>query len=486
MKTVISAVFIFSLNLYVIAVDLSDFHLACGLLTEQRYEEAGEIYRKFIDGNPDALLVSAAKWNLASLEMEINKDYYQASQLFKSIIQDSCNVSWQIYSYEALGQCHEILKNWQEAAECYQQLFLKMQGTSVEYFAEQRMGEIKRRLFNCYQQMNNTQSMIEMYHAFIEENPLSTEDYVGLASAYLSVKDLKSAVTHFMRVVEYFPASQQASFIHQNYKELLTSEAKYDWHLFEKFQSGLNSSRGGNYKQASSDFEEVLNAKHSLLAHAVNIQILILEFRQNGDANLLHKRLGNIPDKNLRGYGGERIDFWDNTLRRIDDSKRLLQNDSTQFDALFNLGYRYYLTAAYGPSVSYLEKAKSVSPETARVYNMLGYAYLGLNNFNEAKKNFTIQIEVDPTNANSYDSMAEFYYHIGDTSAAIKHYSKACEIDSSFANAYYMLGRIYQEIDQSEKALIHLKKFIQLAPSDVNIPDAQRRLTELDMSINKN
>jgi len=173
-------------------------------------------------------------------------------------------------------------------------------------------------------------------------------------------------------------------------------------------------------------------------------------------------------------------------LRRIDDSKRLLQNDSTQFDALFNLGYRYYLTAAYGPSVSYLEKAKSVSPETARVYNMLGYAYLGLNNFNEAKKNFTIQIEVDPTNANSYDSMAEFYYHIGDTSAAIKHYSKACEIDSSFANAYYMLGRIYQEIDQSEKALIHLKKFIQLAPSDVNIPDAQRRLTELDMSINKN
>lgn len=486
MKIAICTVFIFFINLQLNAIDLSDFHLASGFLNEQRYEAAGEIYRKFIDENPDARLVSAAKWNLANIELEINKDYYHASQLFESIIQDSSSVSWQIFSYEALGQCYEILKNWREAAECYQQLFLKMQGTSVEYFAEQRIGEIKRRLFNCYQQMNNTERMIKMYHAFIEENPLSIEDYVGLARAYLDSDDLRSAVTYFMRVVEYFPASQQAYFIHQNYKDLLISEAKYDWDFFEKFLSGLNSSRGGNYKEASSDFEEVINSEHSFLVHAANIQIFILEFRQSGDADLLQKKLRNISEKNLGGYGGERIDFWDNTLRRINDSKRSLQNDSTQFDALFNLGYRYYLTAAYDPSVSYLKKAQSVSPERAEVYNMLGYAYLGLNNFNEAKKNFTIQIEVDPTNANSYDSMAEFYYHTGDTSAAITHYSKACKIDSSFANAYYMLGRIYQEIGHSDKALIHLKKYIQLAPSDVNVPDAQRRLTELDMSINKN
>lgn len=486
MKSITCIVFIYSLTILVSAGDVSDFDRANHLLYQKRFEEAVKTYTKFIIEHPDNKMVPAAQWTLANLKMDLYKQYEDALKLYEQIIHDHANSSWEIYSYETAGRCYETLEKWQEAAESYQKLFMKLKGTTIEYFAERRIGEIKRRLLNCYQQLNNSQNLIDLYQGFIKENPESVEDYFGLANAYLDLDQKELAAENFVKIVEYFPAAPQARQVHSQHKDLLETKKNFNWHLYEIFESGYQASRSTDYEKALTDFNQVLQAGQSPMARAARIQIDIAEYRKTGNAGTLRDKLSKIEGNTQYGYGGENKDLWDSRLTIIQDTKNSLRKDSLHYDPLSNIAYMYYFTAAYQPAITYFEKAKSISPDTPDAYNYLGYIHLTLNNFDAAYVNFRDQIRVDSSNANAYDSMAEYYSTIGDTTSALKYYHQACEVDATFANAHYMLGKLYQELKHNEKALHHLQKFLEMSPYDSYAPDAQKRLTQLESSRKEN
>jgi tetratricopeptide (TPR) repeat protein len=260
MKSITCIVFIYSLTILVSAGDVSDFDRANHLLYQKRFEEAVKTYTKFIIEHPDNQMVPAAQWTLANLKMDLYKQYEDALKLYEQIIHDHANSSWEIYSYETAGRCYETLEKWQEAAESYQKLFMKLKGTTIEYFAERRIGEIKRRLLNCYQQLNNSQNLIDLYQGFIKENPESVEDYFGLANAYLDLDQKELAAENFVKIVEYFPAAPQARQVHSQHKDLLETKKNFNWHLYEIFESGYQASRSTDYEKALTDFNQVLQA----------------------------------------------------------------------------------------------------------------------------------------------------------------------------------------------------------------------------------
>jgi tetratricopeptide (TPR) repeat protein len=103
-------------------------------------------------------------------------------------------------------------------------------------------------------------------------------------------------------------------------------------------------------------------------------------------------------------------------------------------DALLHIDYA--ITLAYGgrteDAIEHYKKALHLNEEIYGVYNLLGYLYLDLEDFNQAEKEFDAYIAMMPEAANAYDSKGDYYFTIKDYKKAFKSYKKAYKIDPSF------------------------------------------------------
>ena len=91
-----------------------------------------------------------------------------------------------------------------------------------------------------------------------------------------------------------------------------------------------------------------------------------------------------------------------------------------------------YIARKSEESVSNLNKALEIAENPGRVYNNLGYVYLNLNKFEEAKNAFDKYIELEPGNANPYDSKGDYFMAVKDYEKAYESYMKAGEMDSTW------------------------------------------------------
>lgn len=79
-----------------------------------------------------------------------------------------------------------------------------------------------------------------------------------------------------------------------------------------------------------------------------------------------------------------------------------------------------------------LKSALKIAENPAPVYNMLGYAYMQVNQNNEAEAAFKKYIELAPKNPNVYDSMGDYYMNIKDYNKAYENYMKANALDTAW------------------------------------------------------
>jgi tetratricopeptide (TPR) repeat protein len=79
-----------------------------------------------------------------------------------------------------------------------------------------------------------------------------------------------------------------------------------------------------------------------------------------------------------------------------------------------------------------IKRAIRECPDYPLAYNMLGYAYLDLDQYDDAEKAFDKYIELAPTLANPYDSKGDYFMATGQFGKAYDSYMKAIEIDSGF------------------------------------------------------
>jgi tetratricopeptide (TPR) repeat protein len=87
----------------------------------------------------------------------------------------------------------------------------------------------------------------------------------------------------------------------------------------------------------------------------------------------------------------------------------------------------------------------------APVYNLLGYAYLGMKDFTNAEKSFDKYIQLVPNHPNPYDSKGDYYMEIKDYANAYKSYMNAYDRNANWS------------YDKAQKA----KKLMEMADSGV-------------------
>jgi tetratricopeptide (TPR) repeat protein len=79
-----------------------------------------------------------------------------------------------------------------------------------------------------------------------------------------------------------------------------------------------------------------------------------------------------------------------------------------------------------------IKRAIKACPDYPVAYNQLGYAYMDMDQYDDAEKAFDRYIELAPTLANPYDSKGDYFMATEQFEKAYDSYMKAFEIDSDF------------------------------------------------------
>lgn len=123
-------------------------------------------------------------------------------------------------------------------------------------------------------------------------------------------------------------------------------------------------------------------------------------------------------------------------------------------------------------AIEYYNKALAIDPNYAIVYNMLGYTYASMGNFDKALEALGKYVELMPDFFNPHDSYGEILMTVGRYDEALKHFKEA---DALKPNTYIVLKHIANALSAQGKyneAREYLQKAFESAPEDYSRGDA--------------
>lgn len=156
----------------------------------------------------------------------------------------------------------------------------------------------------------------------------------------------------------------------------------------------------GNEKEFKEYSGKAVNCQAKLSEGELLLKDVLKRFREKKDANVtdIGKKLIALFPKDVNSYNNQVI-------------YQILIKD-------------------YEGEIKTLKSAIGIAERPAPLYNMLGYAYMSLNQFNDAAIALDKYIELAPKIPNPYDSKGDYYMKIKDYNNAYKTYMKAHKIDS--------------------------------------------------------
>jgi tetratricopeptide (TPR) repeat protein len=95
----------------------------------------------------------------------------------------------------------------------------------------------------------------------------------------------------------------------------------------------------------------------------------------------------------------------------------------SDFRVQFELGNLNFLNGNYDKAVSYLTKSRSINPEYAPTFCVLGHSYFKLKKFTDAMINIRKALEITPGDKETLFTLAECYEESGQTEQAVRIYS---------------------------------------------------------------
>lgn len=151
----------------------------------------------------------------------------------------------------------------------------------------------------------------------------------------------------------------------------------------------------------------------------------------------------------------------------IAQAKLALKRDERYVPAMVVLAKAYYQNRKYELATSIVEIAKSIDPNNAELYNLLGFISLTRDPPDRisATAAFKKATELNDGYAAAWNNLAAQYLHAKNYDGATQAAEKAAQLSPSFPKAQLNLGSAYRgknRYDESEKAY---KKALALDPS---------------------
>jgi tetratricopeptide (TPR) repeat protein len=149
----------------------------------------------------------------------------------------------------------------------------------------------------------------------------------------------------------------------------------------------------------------------------------------------------------------------------IRQSKLALGRDERYVPAMVILAKAYYYQRKYELATSIIDIAKSIDPNNAECFNLLGFIALSRDDRISATAAFKKATELDGGYGNAWDNLAAQYLYAKNYDGALAAAAKASQLMPTFPKAYLNLGSAYRGKQQYAEAEQAYKRATQLDPS---------------------
>ena len=149
----------------------------------------------------------------------------------------------------------------------------------------------------------------------------------------------------------------------------------------------------------------------------------------------------------------------------IRQAKLALGRDERYVPAMVVLAKAYYYERKYELATSIVDMAKSIDPNSAECYNLLGFIALTHDDRISATAAFRKATELDPRYGNAWDNLAAQYLYGKNYDGALEAAKKATQLLPQFDKAWLNLGSAYRGKQQYAEAESAYKRATQLDPN---------------------
>ena len=167
--------------------------------------------------------------------------------------------------------------------------------------------------------------------------------------------------------------------------------------------------------------------------------------------------------------------------------KKLLNFNSTDYYALRDLGYLYFLKNNIKEAKLIFEKIKKKINNDVFALNIYGLINYSLDNLDVAINLFISAINLDPKYIDSYNNLGKIYFDLEDLEKALNIFRKAYKLNKKSPKTLINIGNILSLKDKNQNAITAYKKALnnQGQKSDIlaNISIAYSRIRNFDNAL---
>lgn len=128
-------------------------------------------------------------------------------------------------------------------------------------------------------------------------------------------------------------------------------------------------------------------------------------------------------------------------------------NDIQKIEELFDDGRHALVSGDFGRSVEAFSQVLASKSDHRLALISRGSAYIRLERFSDAIKDFDRSIELDPSYARAYHLRGVAKEQIGEHESAIEDFSRAIGIDPEYGAAYYSRATLLTKLKKEDQAV---------------------------------
>ena len=143
------------------------------------------------------------------------------------------------------------------------------------------------------------------------------------------------------------------------------------------------------------------------------------------------------------------------------------QDMQKKADAFYKIGAAEYQAGNLTEATKYLEKAKKINPNDAKIYHAFGLVYVSLRKYSEAIASCQKALRVDPTFVDAHNALGTIYGHLGEWDKAIAEFRQALSspMYKTPELAHYNLGLALMEKGDHVSAVKEFHTAIEMYPN---------------------
>jgi len=145
-----------------------------------------------------------------------------------------------------------------------------------------------------------------------------------------------------------------------------------------------------------------------------------------------------------------------------------IQSSRVNITTLIDKGWNLIVSGKYKEAIENLNKAKKMDPKNVKVYNLLGWAYIHLAQYDKGALLFQEVLSMEPQNEMAHANLGYINHKKGLYGEAIEKLSsieKKAKNKQAVLYALFYLGLVYYEREMYEDSVEFLNRAINVGPN---------------------